>query len=187
MGTHLFATFKTYIFATFAAGVVKPGIFLQSAVVFFGPSIILLLYHLPRVLAYCLSRSVGSALFLLLGLAMLINSESRVVTFAYPMIVVSLTATLQERGIRRSFLVVFVICSLLVSKVYLPLNQLGIAATLRKSAALLEFPWQWVFMNYGPWTGWSGYVLNGALVAVAILLLLPFDRRPMVRKDRIAP
>jgi hypothetical protein len=171
----------TFVMGSFALSVAKPGIFLVAYVVTFGPAFILVLGHLRRVMEAAAAHSAGAALFVIVTLAMAIG-ETRTMTFAYPLLVTFLCVALQDIQVRLGFALAFVAISLLLSRFYLPLNALGMGTLgpgpLTDIGALLEFPWQWFFMNNGPYMAWTGYAVNLALVTVTGAILIVLHRRP---------
>jgi hypothetical protein len=171
---------KSFFLGTAVVSVAKPGVFLIAHVTVFGPAFVLFLWYLRLVIDAAARHSAGAALFMMAVLALGFDSESRAMTFAYPLIVTFLCIALQQLAINRTFAAAFVVCSLLLSRCYLPLNALGMAAIgpgpLKDLGALLLFPWQWVIMNIGPWMGWVGYVANlmmTGLVTIVLLALRP--------------
>jgi hypothetical protein len=166
---------ETFVMGTFALSVAKPGIFIIAYVVTFGPAFILVLLHLRRVMEAAAAHSAGAVLFLIVTLAMAIG-ETRAMTFAYPFLVTFLCIALQNAGVERRFVIVFLAISILLSRFYLPLNALGMGALgpgpLTDIGDLLKFPWQWFFMNNGPYMAWLGYAVNLALVILAGVTLI---------------
>jgi hypothetical protein len=165
---------KSFVFGCFATAVSKPAAFFIAHVVSFGPSFLLLLWRLPGVLRVAASHSVGAALFLVVNLAMAMNAESRILAFAYPLMITFLCAELSRITVGRRFVLAFLIVSLLLSRFYLPLNEMGITAIKPGDfGALLTYPWQWFYMNIGGHMSWSGYsicagmtILSGVVLAV---------------------
>jgi hypothetical protein len=166
---------KTFVEGSLALSVAKPAIFLIAYVVAFGPAIMLVLWHLRRVMGAAAEHSAGAAIFLIVTLAMAIG-ETRAATFAYPLLVTFLCAAFRDVHIDRRFALVFTAVSLLLSRFYLPLNALGMDAVgtgpLTDVGALLKFPWQWFLMNIGSHMTWTGYAVNLVLVVLTSVILL---------------
>jgi hypothetical protein len=170
--------FTTFVSGLFVTPVAKPAIFTVAIVTSLGPGFLLVLWHLPRIMAVAAAHSYGAYLNILITLVLALDTESRQLIFSYPLLVVFLCAALRgEAGYDRRFALVFMGASLLMSKFYLPLNSLGMemvdcCGPLTDLNVLLQFPWQWLFMNVGPYMGWIGYAVNSAMaIAVACGLL----------------
>jgi hypothetical protein len=180
------ATLSTFVISLFVLPVAKPALFLIAMIVAFGPGFILLLWHLPRVMSATASHSFGSVVLVIVTMALALNTECRQLVFLYPLLIAFLCKALQEVGPGRKFAIAFMACSLLLSKVYMPLNALGMGAissteTLTDVNDLANFPWQWFFMNLGLYMGWIAYATNLALtIGVAIVLF-------SVRPHRVGP
>jgi len=168
--------YSTFILGSLATAVAKPGVFLVAHVAALGPGVILLLVYLRRVCNAAADASAGWALFLGATLVLALNSESRKLAFVYPFVVMVLCRALRDVDIRPRFAVCFVICSIVISRCYLPLNALGMQTIepgiMTDFTQLLRFPWQWFFMNVGHYMGWAGYAINLALALAAAAVLI---------------
>jgi hypothetical protein len=179
---------STFVSALFASPVAKPALFLIGMVVAFGPGFLLLLWHLPRVMGAAAAHSFGALLLVIVTMALAMNTESRDIVFLYPLLIAFLCAALQEAGVERRFTIVFLACSLVVSKAYLPLNLVGMGAIssterLTDVGVLMQFPWQWFLMNIGIYMGWIAYAVNAALtIGAAVVLFVVRPRRAAVVK-----
>jgi hypothetical protein len=179
----------TFVTALFATPVAKPALFVIAMVVAFGPGFLVLLWHLPRVMNAAASHSLGALLLVIVTMALAMYTESRDIVFLYPLLIAFLCAALREARLERRFAIVFLVCSLLVSKFYLPLNALGIGrlgpGPLTDMGDLLQFPWQWLVMNIGTYMGWIGYAVNVALtIGVAVVLLVARPRGAAASSSR---
>ena len=182
-----FLDFATFVTVLFVAPVVKPAIFALAMVVSFGPGFLLVLWYLPRILAAAVAHSYGALLGVVFTMILAFDTETRQLIYSYPLLIVFLCVALQrELGLDRRFALAFLACAVALSKFYLPLNALGmktvdIGKQFTDWSVLLQFPWQWFFMNLGISMGWIGYAVNSVLaVAVAIVLLI-------VRSPRAVP
>jgi hypothetical protein len=176
---------STFVSALFATPVAKPALFFIAMTAALGPGFILLLWHLPRVMNAAASHSLGAVVLMIVTMGLAMNTESRHLIFLYPLLIALLCAALQETGIERSFTIVFLACSFLISKAYLPLNALGmgtISSTemVTDPAVLLQFPWQWLVMNIGIYMGWISYAVNVALTIGVAVVLFVARRRGVV-------
>ena len=132
----------------------KPAAFLVAHGVYFGPAYALILMRLSSVLRTARRTGLAVYLVLLAFLALGLNSESRQLFYFWPFVVVALGFDLAQMPLpRRSSIVTFAALSLLLAKIYIPLN-------FAPSGTLDQFPWQWFFMNQGPWVGIPGYFFN---------------------------
>jgi hypothetical protein len=184
---HLFGTdqsvleFRTFLLGTFATSVAKPGVFVLAHVVSFGPALLLLVAYFRHVMKAAADHSTGAALFLIFMLALMVNSESRFAAFGYPLMIVFFCQALSERGLDNPrFAVAFVISSLLISRLYLPLNAMGmkdIGPDISDIGVLLKFPWQVFLMTIGPYMAWPGYFINLALTLLPAVALFAYARR----------
>jgi hypothetical protein len=180
---------KRYLLGSFVVAVAKPAVFLIAHVVSFGPSFILFLCNPRRIFDAAALHSAGAALFLIAMMAMSINSESRVLAFAYPLLVTFLCITVQRVGVTRGFVWVFLACSLLLSRCYLPLNALGMSGLPRGPmtdvSVLLQFPSQWFFMMIGPYMNWISYGINLCLFIIGggiMIALCPGSQKHQSRE-----
>jgi hypothetical protein len=179
---------KTFLIGSAVLSVAKPGVFLIAHLVVFGPAFFLLLWYLRPVVDAAARHSAGAALFLSAVLVLSLNPESRTMTFTYPLVMTFLCIAIQEFNISWRFVIAFLVCSLLLSRCYLSLNALGMEEVgpgpLTDYGALLRFPWQWMFMNIGPWMGWVGYVANLAMVGLVAAVLFALRPPPVGGKAK---
>jgi len=173
-----------FLFNTVGTAVAKPGVFLIAHVAACGAGFILLLHLLPRIMNVAGNLSLGAVLFATAALALALNSETRILSFVLPLLVMLLSAALNEIGTNRRFAVVFVAVSFVLARFYLPLNALGMQeigpGPLTDARQVLQFPWQWFLMNSGPYMAWIGYAVNLSL-ALAALVVLWFAGKSVLR------
>ena len=167
----------TFVTVLFVAPVAKPALFALAMVVSLGPGFLLVLRYLPRILAAGAVHSYGALLGVVFTMILALDTESRQLIFSYPLLVVFLCVTLQQQvGSDRRLALAFLACSVVMSKFYLPLNALGLKTIGNTQIAdwnvLLQFPWQWLFMNLGISMSWIGYAINSVLAAAVALVLL---------------
>jgi hypothetical protein len=169
--------FMKFVLGLSAAPVAKPAIFALAMVVSFGPGFLLVLWYLPRILATAAAHSYGALLGIVFTMVLVFDTESRHLVFSYPLLIVFLCVALQEKlGPNRRYAFAFLACSIVLSKFYLPLNDLGMGLIdsgkpVTDWNVLLQFPWQWFLMNLGISMGWIGYAINSVLgVAAGIVL-----------------
>jgi hypothetical protein len=81
----------TQLVGFLATAVAKPAVFLLAHISLFGPAILLIL-----LVKAATSHSAGIALFTVAALAMILTSESRFLTFAYPILVTLLCLAFRD-------------------------------------------------------------------------------------------
>lgn len=156
-------------FATmFVTPVAKPGIFLIAHLVFFGPAITMLLFFRKSIISSALENGFGIYGLIIVTFVMALNSESRLITFTYPLLIFVLCKSLSKVKMTPSFLLCFTLLSLVVSKIYIVIN------TVPLEGSLLEFPFQRLFMNFGPWMSWPGYFWGLLLFLLSFLVTFIF-------------
>ena len=161
----------TYLLGSALTAVAKPGAFLVAHVTYLGPAFLLALIWAPALFRTARGAGLGAAGILCLFFAMSVNSESRQLYFWWPFVVYLLGEALIAAGVelRGRPLMILALASLLLSKFYLPL---GGTMPDPEVSPLVDFPWQWFFMNQGPWMSWAGYAMNLALTATAAALII---------------
>ena len=150
---------------------VRPGLFLVAHVVYWGPWALLFLFLLRHLAKFSAGQSalhLSVALFAIL----FIYTESRVAIYCVPMAVFCLVRTLERMEITASHAALLIGLSLAASRFWLPLGS------ARDFDRVLEFPAQWLFMQFGPWMGPSAYWLAvGQTVLVSGCLFWILRRR----------
>ena len=150
--------------------IAKPFSFFVPPVVYFGPIIIIIArYWRP----FCdVAGSLGPAIPAVILMTILIGmtSESRFYMFGFPIIVaVGCQAASADTWPRRRLILIAAL-ALLYSKVWLTIN------TRPMEGALLEFPWQWYFMQHGPWMSNITYAIHAGCVALTVVFLVAILR-----------
>ena len=140
--------------------IAKPGLFLVAHCVYFGPIVLVILLCWPRISATVRTHGLGFTAAILLGLLLSITAESRHLLCFVPLFVAAAVQSLAATPRARWRDLLFVAASVLASKCWLPWSSQPFTGNLD------EFPWQYYFMNQGPWmSGWS-YAVQGAVVLV---------------------
>lgn len=149
------------LFSSVALGVGKPGIAIVAHVVFFGPAIALLYVLWPQVCR--VAREFGPSMVTALGVVVLLglNSETRVLTTPFPIVVLLVVIVLERLAPPVSFAWITLGIALAWSRVWLSMGA--------------EVPWSretypdllyWI--HQGPWMTTPAYLVQGALVAAMI-------------------
>src|SRR5262249_36221128 len=102
---------RGFILNCVSTAVAKPGVFLIAHVATFGPGFVLLLRYLREIMNVAAKHSAGAALLIIVSLMLAINSESRILAFAYPLLIVFLCIVLEQAGVTRRFTFVFLFVS----------------------------------------------------------------------------
>jgi hypothetical protein len=117
--------------------------------------------------------------FVLLFLALLflgLSSESRTITFALPFVAGLAALAADERQWTPRRVALFGAVSLVVSRVWFPINQGPI-----DEGPYLDFPAQYYFMNFAPWMSNAVYVV--AVLALALTAIVTYAIVPRKRKN----
>ena len=166
---------RTYILGIVVTAVAKPGVFIIAHFVTFGPCFLLILYYLRGVIEVSSENCIGISFLIFSTMALLLNSESRMLAFTFPILITYLCSYLNNEDISKKFLLIFFILSIVISRFYFPLNYFGMdlitKGELTNIGSLLEFPWQMFFMNIGPYMGWMGYIFNLGLLFFTLVIL----------------
>lgn len=178
------SSFRTadFILGLVSNGLVHPAVFIVAHVVFIGPAFLLILLFPVRF------RKTAAALPLPLfwtamcALMLAVNSESRTLMAGLPFIFYVLITALRDLPIHRFQMVMVIVLSLALSKVWFPINA-G-----EMTGDFLEFPMQRYFMHLGPWMNTTAYALQlAATVVSAGLLWLSFRERDQASLGRPEP
>jgi hypothetical protein len=165
-----FGGIDIYVLNVVHLSLVKPGAFILSHAGFLGPAFLLILLHLRMVVTEAAHAGLGALAILFFFLCSALNSESRQLSILWPFAVFFLCRALA--GAKFNFtpqaMIALLAASMLLSKAYLPLWL------VTGQGPFGQFPWQWFFLNNGPWMGWPGYALNLALVILSLIFLWPW-------------
>ncbi len=154
-----------------------PGIFLVSHVIYFGPLICLFIYFWREIIAYLTKTQPALLVVTLCYIFIAIDSESRQIINFMPLAIVVLAEILNQKKIPWVTAYGLVALSILISKVWLPLNHHAwISLSTHPPQASLHFPLQWYFMSQAPWMSQTFFIVNGIVVILTFLLLYPLKR-----------
>ncbi|MCF8257012.1 MAG: hypothetical protein K9J06_05640 [Flavobacteriales bacterium] len=158
------------------SGLLHPAVSLVSHVSYFGPIMLV-----PLILPARFKQEIGDLDLPLrwtamLGLSMLVASESRTAIVGLPFIILLCARTLDQQTITNRGLLVLSMLALLWSKVWFTMNK-G-----EMEGVLTEFPMQRFFMHIGPWMGTAAYLMQLAAV-IATGLLMWRILRPVEEKS----
>jgi hypothetical protein len=100
-------------------------------------------------------------LFIAVNFILSLFSESRALIPAFSFFVIFTVAVLEEYKWPGWFYWGFGIVSFIFSKIWFPLGSKQLLG------GYYEFPYQWYFMNYGPWMSDQMYAIQGIFVLVS--------------------
>jgi hypothetical protein len=143
--------------------IAKPGIFLVSHAVFYGPVVLLAIHRWSAMCALIRQHGVGLSLTACFGVLLGLDSESRHLLNFLPLFVPFIVKVCDQEAWALGW--GLAVASLVMSKVWLPiLVGPGMPTPL-------TFPDQTLFMNLGPWMSVSMYLAQGtAVLAMAAWL-----------------
>lgn len=153
-----------------------PLIFLVSHLIYYGPIVCLLIYFWRDVINALQNENLG--LFLVAGcyIVLAINPESREAINFFPIAVIAVCQILNNKKIDASFVYFFLLLSLVVSRVWLPLNHGWLSLATNPPQVTLEFPMQWYFMSQGPWMSNVMYVVYAVVTLSVFAIIYPFTK-----------
>jgi hypothetical protein len=164
-----------FLGGSFSSAVSKPLLAIVASVVYFGPAILVIVLHYRRFIRTALQ--IGNGYFFVIGGMLLlatIMTETRQLINFLPFIIVGVATMLNTASVRPVSVVLFSAISIVCSKIWLPLNFVGMqeqAANIHDGTYTI-FPLQYYFMNHGPWMSMTSYLVQSAVVAICLGLLL---------------
>jgi hypothetical protein len=160
--------------------VARPLMFLVGHVFAFGPIILVAVLLWPRVTGRIHGFGPGFVLLFLALLFLGLSSESRTITFALPFVAGLAALAADERQWTPRRVALFGAVSLVVSRVWFPINQGPI-----DEGPYLDFPAQYYFMNFAPWMSNAVYVI--AIIALALTAIATYAIVPRLsRSSRVS-
>ena len=170
--------FSDFIFYTFISSLTEPFIFLVAHAVYYGPIILLVAIFWRPFCERASELGTGFKLFVILNLALSICPQSRYQLPSVGAFAIVMVWIVDGWRLNRWHLAVWVLLSLLYSKVWYTFNTGPMNPT--DTASLLSFPLQHFFMNSGPWMSHSMYLVQGTVVLATLvaLLLIVVKTRP---------
>jgi hypothetical protein len=145
--------------------IAKPGIFLVSHVVYFGPIVLAAVAFWPRVAAVLRSWGLGPVLAALVGLMLSVTSESRHLLAFVPLLFIATVQALEAVRLPKGLASAFVVATLVLSRFWLPLG----AAEFTGDP--MQMPDQVFFMSQGPWMAGVSYLVMSVVVLGTGLVL----------------
>ena len=167
----------TFIQRTVMASIVRPLIFLLSHVVYFGPIIFIILFNWGSINDVIDNFGLGLYVYIFLNLFLSLNSESRTIIAAFPVFGILSIEAMKNKKFSFWFYWSFIIVSFIFSKIWLPLGNVIF------DGGYYRLPYQWYFMNYGPWISNQMYIIQGVITLVCgltIFLLINRDGKKVL-------
>lgn len=145
----------------------NPFVFFVAHCIYLGPGLLLILL-LYKPFIQTLTKSGDSAiLYFILALLFSIGSETRQFIHFYPFVIVILLITINSYRLSSRVAILFALCSLLVSKVWLPINRTDSFTQYLYG----QFPDQYYFMNHGPFMSDASYLINAGVVVLELVIV----------------
>jgi len=163
--------------------IAKPFVSIVSAVIWFGPALIITLINWKGFIKVIYKYGYGLFFAIILGFLLLfLDTESRHSILFYPFIIAFSIKAIDGKKINKYFIFAFVALSLLFSKIWFSINPIP-----ADPGNLWEFPMQKYFMNSGPWIANQPYAIHGiAVLCVFILIFIFFYKNSGTKKTEIA-
>ena len=143
------------------SSIVRPFNFYIAHVVYFGPIILLITFLWEPINRIVQRYGLGLFLFIVVNFILSLFSESRALIPAFSFFVLFSVAAIEEYKWPSWFYWGFGIVSFIFSKIWLPLGNIPL------SGGYYNFPYQWYFMNYGPWMSNQMYAFQGFFVLIS--------------------
>ncbi len=179
-GLSTLTPFSYFSYYFTGANVRFPLQFIFSQITYWGPIIFLFILFFKDIIAQLQKSELQIMLIFLVIILFSINSEGRPIINFYPFIVVVLLQAIDFTKFRnlKLFVVIFVVVSLLYSKVWLPIELPSSAFPNFISNDLDKFPMQWLFMNFGLFTNAQMYWVHAAVAVAFFTLFYFFVKKP---------
>lgn len=172
---------RSFIMYTLLSALTEPLIFLLSHVVYFGPVILLLLIYWRPFRERLREFGLGLRALVILNLLLSSNPRSRYQINVVTIFIVLLVKLLDRSVLRAQSLALWVLLSLLYSKVWYTMNTAP-QVDDGKMDVLLNFPLQHIFMNVGPWMSRGMFFVQGGVVALTSVFVYLLLRRGRERE-----
>jgi hypothetical protein len=162
---------KSFILHIAGQALAYPFNFMVSHIIYFGPSVCLLIFFWKEIVEY-LRQCDGLYYLTILYAVLAIGSESRQLINYFPIAIFLVTERLNQRYLNKKFVVAYVVLSIAISKIWLPLNHGDWPSIGANSPDItLQFPLQWYFMSMGPWVSQAMYMINLLQASVAFIAM----------------
>ena len=172
---------RAFIEGACLSSIAKPGIFLVSHAVYFGPIVFLTILAWPRVCSAIRGHGLGFTAALFLGLVLSITSESRHLLCFFPLFVAVTMQAIDTGPFNWRHDGAFIATSVLASKCWLTLNQGPF------SGRYSDFPFQYYFMNQGPLMSDWCYAVQATVALALFFLFAMLATKPVVDGTKPAP
>jgi hypothetical protein len=153
----------------------NPLVFILSHILYFGPSIILIIIYRKRFVEALMVQGLGIICIVYLFLFLGIGSESREFIVGLPFFILVLAKALGRLEFDGRFLIIFFLICALLSKIWFRINRSPF------TGEFLEFPIQRFFMALGPWMSDQMYYLQGTVVVIVSAVLYMCSRKGLLK------
>lgn len=155
-----------YLLLICLESIARPGVFVVAHIMYFGPLVIVGMFCWPRVAQHIREAGLGLSLGVTLVLVQGLDSESRHLIYAVPLVMPFVIQATEGRGWTRRQYGLLLGLALFTSKMWMTFDKdpaLGNAA--------FTYPQQFYMMNYGPYMGIDAYLVQFALVVGMVGLI----------------
>lgn len=160
------------ITTVFNRGIRLPFIFGISQVVYYGPIMIITLIFWKKFCSIINEYGYGLLLYIIAGLILSLNSESRFIINIFPAFVIFTVKAIDELDFNKYYYYLLGIISVLYSKIWLLINANPIPRLdVYDFEGLTQTSWQRYFMNIGPWMSDKMYLIQTPVVVITFILI----------------
>jgi hypothetical protein len=149
--------------------VVKPAGYLVSHPLYFGPAFLVLLFFWRSFSTIVRRYGVGLVAVILMGVFTSLTPESRQSLPSYVIAAPFLAILIGDFSLPSRFYLAFGMLALLSTKIWMPMHL-----PAYDDEKYVQFPLQNLFMNSGVWMNNQMYVIQGAFVIAAAVVLFAF-------------
>ena len=154
--------------------------FIVCHISYWGPIIIILILFCKDFINQLQKFSLPIMLGFLFAVVVGVNSESRTIINFYPFIVVVLLQAVDFSKFKnvKLFVILFLVISLLYSKVWLPIELPSSVFPEKIITDLDKFPMQWYFMNFGRFMNFQMYCIHAIAAVIFISIFWFIIKKP---------
>ncbi|MBL8005888.1 MAG: hypothetical protein JNJ56_00025 [Ignavibacteria bacterium] len=151
--------------------ITKPLVYIVTSISYFGPVFMLCFILLKEYRIILLNSGIGIYITFIVSFLILLVTEARLITSFFPVILVLTVLVVKKLNFRRSLFVIISIFSLILSKIYIPMNNVPDLSSDRYS-----FTNQLYFMNTFMISK-NSYYIQGILFLFMTVVFVFFYRK----------